>query len=151
MSEKRTLFGTGLPGKCGGRGTGPFAPAALIVALITMLLIRACPDPIAEIPVSVTGVRLSRKTLAIAAGNMETLAATVNPAGAANKAVIWVPDNPAAATVAVTPARAVTRHCEPGLPGGGLRKKNSPKRCGFYLVLLLNDGYNGDWHFVKIF
>jgi len=51
------------------------------------------------VPVAVTGVSLNKATTSIVvAGDTETLIATVLPAGATNKAVIWESDN-AAATV----------------------------------------------------
>ncbi len=53
-----------------------------------------------DIPVAVTGVTLDKTSLELtAAGQTATIAATVTPANAANKAVTWTSSNNAAATV----------------------------------------------------
>ena len=54
---------------------------------------------IAEKIVAVTGVSLNKSEITLTAGSNETLAATVTPADAANKAVTWSSSNPAVATV----------------------------------------------------
>jgi parallel beta-helix repeat protein len=50
-------------------------------------------------PIAVTGVSLNKTITALTVGNSETLTATVEPADASNKAVTWVSDKPAIATV----------------------------------------------------
>lgn len=50
-------------------------------------------------PVAVTGVSLNKETTSIDVGDTETLVATVEPAGATNKGVIWSSGNTAVATV----------------------------------------------------
>lgn len=49
--------------------------------------------------VAVTGVSLDKSTIALAVGETSTLAATVLPANATNKAVIWTSSDPTIATV----------------------------------------------------
>lgn len=58
-------------------------------------------DPSAVV-INVTGVSISRKTLALNIGNTETLSATVAPSNATNQNVIWMSSNSSAATVSAS-------------------------------------------------
>jgi formylglycine-generating enzyme required for sulfatase activity len=52
-----------------------------------------------EETVAVTGVTLNKNTMSLVTGSSETLTATVAPADATNKAVVWLSGNTAVATV----------------------------------------------------
>ena len=54
------------------------------------------------IPGSVSGVSLNKSTTTITIPQTEQLTATVSPANATNKAVVWTTDDPAVATVSAT-------------------------------------------------
>jgi formylglycine-generating enzyme required for sulfatase activity len=59
----------------------------------------ACGNPAASDPVAVTGVSLDQPTLTLPPNSTATLAATVSPDNAANKAVSWASDDTDVATV----------------------------------------------------
>ncbi len=59
----------------------------------------SCLVTVYDTTISVTGVTLDKETLTIKKGESATLTATVLPADASNKSVIWSSDNPDIATV----------------------------------------------------
>ena len=84
-----------------------FCLSALLKAtaiLGLLALIPSCDDKQPEEPkiVSVTAVSLDQTTLALTEGESQTLAATVKPDNADNKAVTWASSDPAVATVSAS-------------------------------------------------
>ncbi|MDR1786967.1 MAG: Ig-like domain-containing protein [Treponema sp.] len=73
------------------------ALAAGLLALLPALALTGCPS---EAPaVAVSGVSLNKTSLTLKVGATETLAATVSPGDAANKAVTWMSSDPTKAIV----------------------------------------------------
>jgi formylglycine-generating enzyme required for sulfatase activity len=69
-----------------------------MLTLLLALGVTACENN-SESAVSVTGVTLDKTALSLSVGASETLASTVAPADATNKALSWASSNPAVATV----------------------------------------------------
>jgi uncharacterized protein YjdB len=62
---------------------------AFCVILALSLVITACDEILDILFTSVTGITLNKSTLSITSGSKETLIATVEPANATNRAVLW--------------------------------------------------------------
>jgi uncharacterized repeat protein (TIGR02543 family) len=83
----------------------------LIVLTVLGLLFATCSDPLGDPtdgnPVPVTGITLNKTSLSLAVGQEETLAPTVTPSDATNKAVTWLSSDTSKATVANGVVKAV--------------------------------------------
>ena len=70
------------------------------------VMVKAAPTP-APVPVAVSRVTLSSSSLNMTQGQTQVLTATVSPANAADKTVVWTSSNPAVASVTAGTVTAV--------------------------------------------
>jgi uncharacterized protein YjdB len=75
-----------------------FDTATPVIVVLTLIL-SACPNSTVPGSVAVSGVSLDRNALALYVGETASLAATVSPDDAANKAVSWSTSDGGVATV----------------------------------------------------
>jgi uncharacterized protein YjdB len=69
-----------------------------VLMILLMLCVMACPTEPESETISVTGISLDKTTLSLTVGGTATLAATVAPQDADNKAVAWTSSDTAIAT-----------------------------------------------------